>query len=131
MKKWYRSKVQHGSKDGSKLSYPTVNLDVNVLPETLRKGVYASWVKVGEKTYPAAAHFGPRLVKKETKDILEIYILDFSADIYGEEVSFSLEKHIRDAMNFSDFSSLKNQIKLDIEKVEEILRVYPKKEEVH
>jgi riboflavin kinase / FMN adenylyltransferase len=128
VKKWYQSRVKHGDKDGSNLSYPTVNLDAKVLPSSLKRGVYASWVKVGDKTYPAAAHFGPRLIKKELEDVLEIYILDFSADIYGEEISFYLEQYIREVMDFIDFSSLKNQITLDIEKIKEVLKVDPKEE---
>ena len=59
---------------------------------------------------------------------MEIYILDFSADIYGEEISFYLEQYIREVMDFIDFSSLKNQITLDIEKIKEVLKVDPKEE---
>ena len=123
MKKIYKSKVFHGNKDGSKISYPTANLDPSVLPESLKRGVYAGWVEVGDRVLPGAIYFGPRLVKGEDKDILEIYILDFSAEIYGEEISFILEDHIRDVMDFTDFSLLKDQIEKDIKKIEEVLNV--------
>jgi len=123
MKQIYKSKVFHGSKDGSKISYPTVNLDPNILSSSLKRGVYAGWVIVGDETFPGAIYFGPRLVKGEDQDILEIYILDFSAEIYGEEISFTLESHIRDVMDFTDFSLLKDQIKEDIKKIKQVLNV--------
>lgn len=118
-----KSKVFHGNKNGTKYAYPTVNLDVSVLPPGLKTGVYASWVKVGQELFPGAAYFGPRLIKGESYDVLEIYILDFSAQIYGEEIEFSLEKHLRDVMDFTDFSLLKEQINKDIAQVKETLNV--------
>lgn len=121
--KFYKSKVLHGSKDGTKNAYPTINLDPNVLTDDFEKGVYASWVKIGEDMFPGAAYLGPRLVKNEEHDVLEIYILDFSAQIYGEEVEFSLEKHLRNVMDFTDFSQLKDQIKEDIKNVKQTLDI--------
>lgn len=120
---FYKSKVFHGSKDGSNKAYPTVNLDPLVLPADFKKGVYASWVKVGGQQYPGAAYFGPRLVKNEQHDVLEIYLLDFSAQVYGQEVEFSLIKFIRGVMDFTDFSLLKAQINKDISDVKRILNV--------
>jgi riboflavin kinase/FMN adenylyltransferase len=123
VRKFFKSVVIHGSKDGSKNSYPTINLDPNILNNSFEKGVYASWVRVGGDTFPGALYLGPRLVKNESHDVLEIYILDFSAEIYGEEVEFSLEKNIRNVMDFTDFSKLKEQIKRDIENVKEVLDI--------
>lgn len=120
---FYRSKVFHGSKDGGRKAYPTVNLDPNILPNDLEKGVYASWVKIDGKIFPGAAYFGPRLVKQEQHDVLEIYILDFSAKIYGKEIEFSFERFVRDVMDFTDFSLLKEQISRDIKDIKKILNV--------
>ena len=121
--KWYTSRVIHGNKDGSKYAYPTVNLDPTLPSQDLERGVYASWVKVGEKQFPGAAYFGPRAIKNETVDVFEVYILDFSADIYDQEVSVSLEQFIRGVMDFTDFSALKDQITQDIKMVQKALHV--------
>jgi riboflavin kinase / FMN adenylyltransferase len=123
MKKTYKSKVLHGDKDGSKISYPTANLNPSVLPISLQRGVYAGWVEVNDKIFPGAIYFGPRLVKGEDKDVLEIFILNFSGEIYGEEIEFTLEAHIRDVMDFTDFSLLKDQINSDIKKIKQVLNV--------
>jgi len=120
---FYKSLVFHGSKDGTKKAYPTINLDPSILPSDLEKGVYACWVKISNQIFPGAAYFGPRLVKKEHHEVLEIFILDFSAQIYGKEVEFSLEQYIRGVMDFTDFSLLKLQINKDIKAIEKILGV--------
>lgn len=124
--KWYTSQVIHGNKDGSKYAYPTVNLDPSLPSPDLERGVYASWVKIGEQQFPGAAYFGPRAIKNETVDVFEVYILDFSAEIYGQEVSVSLEQFIRGVMDFTDFSALKDQITQDIKMVEKALHVSEK-----
>lgn len=120
---FYKSQVFHGSKEGTKKAYPTINLDPQVLPTNLKKGVYASWVKIDNKVFPGAAYFGPRLVKNEHSDVLEIFVLDFSAQIYGREVEFSLEQYIRGVMDFTDFYLLKEQISKDIKDIKRSLNV--------
>ncbi|NCN45542.1 hypothetical protein GW927_03235 [Candidatus Pacearchaeota archaeon] len=120
---WFTSVVRYGSKDGTKHLYPTVNLDPLVLPKNLKRGVYASWVRVNGITYPGAAYFGPRIIKEESFDVLEIYILDFSAKIYGEKIDFKLEQFIRGVMDFTDFSKLKEQITADVLNIQRVLHV--------
>jgi riboflavin kinase/FMN adenylyltransferase len=120
---FYRSPVLHGSKDGSKNAYPTINLEPTVLPANFKQGVYASKVKIGDKLYFGAAYFGPRLVKQEQHNVLEIYILDFAEVIYGQVVEFSFEAYVRGVIDFTDFSELKAQISSDITQIKKIFNV--------
>jgi len=46
---------------------------------------------------------------------LELHIIDFDENIYGQEISVSLLKFIRGVMIFSDVKSLVVQIQKDIE----------------
>ncbi len=114
---WYKSTVLRGKKLGRKLNFPTVNLDPAVWPSNLREGVYGSLVKYQNKTYKGALYYGPRLVLGETAKVLEIYILDFKNDLYGQEISWQIQKYLRGTQNFSSLEDLKVQLKKDIDNI--------------
>jgi len=114
MPQMYQSLVYHGQKLGRTIGFPTVNLDPTVVDQNLERGVYASHVTVGEKTYLGALYFGPRLVLNETKDVLEIHLLDFTGEIYDQILSFTVEKFIRGILNFKSLPELQTQLKADV-----------------
>ena|SRR3989344_845645 len=118
---WYQARVLHGEKTGRTIGFPTVNLDPSVIPQDTEKGIYASLVKINGKDYHGVLYFGPRLVKNETHDVLEIHVLEFAEEIYGDEISFTLEKFVRGVKNFASLEELKEAIKLDVAKAREIL----------
>lgn len=116
MKTWYTSTVLKGDQAGRTIGFPTVNLDPTVLSSDTKKGVYACVVRHGSKSYAGTLYFGPRLVKGESHDVLEIFIHDFSDSIYGSEIMFSCAGYIRPVMDFGSFDDLKKQIEDDIDK---------------
>ncbi len=111
---WYQGRVLKGSQEGRTVGYPTVNLDPEIVSQPMRRGVYSAEVRVKDKTYKGALYYGPRLVKNETNTVLEIFILDFGEEIYGEEIGFKLGKYIRGVMQFNSMEDLKKQIKTDV-----------------
>ncbi len=111
---WYNAKVLPGSKEGRSIGFPTVNLDPNILVDSFKEGIYASRVKYDGKIYLGALYLGPRLVKEEKNIILEIHILNFKKEIYGEEIEFEVGKYIREIMDFKTMEELKSQIEKDI-----------------
>ena len=113
----YHSEVLHGDKQGRKISFPTINLDPQVWPQNQEPGVNASEVTIDTHTFQAALYFGPRTMKEETFIVLEIFLLDFSEEIYGQTVSFSLRKYIRTVVHFNSFEELKEQIAKDVQDV--------------
>jgi len=114
---WYKAVVLHGEKTGRSIGFPTVNLNPAIIPVQTVTGVYSSVVKYNEKEYLGALYYGPRLVKNETKNVLEIYILDFNKEIYAEEIRFKLGRFIRGVKNFTSLEQLKEQLKSDIKEV--------------
>jgi FAD synthase len=118
---WYTSTISRGDQTGSKYVYPTINLDPAVLPPDTERGVYASLVKLGSDQHHGALYFGPRLVKAETSDVLEIYLLDFAGEITLTEVTFQLVKFLRPVMDFPTLMALRDQVSEDIVKVRKIL----------
>ncbi len=118
--KWYKEKVLKGSQDGRKIGFPTLNLSPLQLTGTVDEGVYISKIKYQNKLYNGLLFYGPRLVKNETHVILEIYVLDFSNEIYNETIQFTVGKFIRGVLSFQSMDELKIQINKD-------LGVFPKK----
>ena len=111
---WFKEKVLPGTKDGRTISFPTLNLSPKKFIGQFKEGVYSCKVKFQKKKYLGVLYIGPRLVKGETHPILEIHVLGFNKEIYGETIEFSFGKFIRGVMNFSSMDELKKQIKKDI-----------------
>jgi riboflavin kinase/FMN adenylyltransferase len=104
-----------GDQYGRTLGFPTANLDAAVLSHVEKEGVYACKVRLGKQFYRGALYLGPRIVLRETKRVLEIHILDFDQEIYGETLSFQLGPFIRPPMGFNTVDELKSQLNQDIE----------------
>jgi len=118
---WLSGKVMKGRGLAKKIKSPTLNFNN---PEVLlgqREGVYACFLKIHKKVFQGVLYYGPRLVLKEKKNILEIFVFNFNREIYGETVFFRLGGFIREPKNFSDFDSLKKQLKQDCSEAIKIL----------
>ena len=122
----YKSIVYKGDQLGRTIGFPTLNLDASVLPSDFQLGIYACSVKIEDKQYKGALYFGPRLVVGETKNVLEIHVLDFDKEIYGQEVEFEIGKYIRTISNFSSMEEMKIQLEKDKEAVLAQLNLFSK-----
>lgn len=111
---WFKAKVIPGKQIGRTLGYPTLNLSDPKILAGFETGVYAAFVKIGVKIYQGVLYFGPRKVLSETNNIIEIFLLNFGSQIYGEKISFRLIQFIRKVMDFSNFDFLKKQIEKDV-----------------
>jgi riboflavin kinase/FMN adenylyltransferase len=106
---------------GRTIGFPTLNLDVSVLSNDLKEGVYASTLQIHGKSYKGMLYLGPRLVVGETKTVLEIHVFDFDQEIYGDEVEFEIGKYIRGIANFSSMEEMKKQLQNDKATILELL----------
>lgn len=110
----YQSSVFSGAKLGRTIGFPTLNLDPQVLPPDLATGVYTAEVTHRGKKYRGLLFFGPKKTFDEVKNSLEIYLIDFTGEIYGQTVSFQIGKWIRPARKFGSIEELKRQLQLDL-----------------
>jgi riboflavin kinase/FMN adenylyltransferase len=116
-----RGRVVHGAKRGRALGFPTINLALpkeRLLP---RDGIYAVWAEMGEGRFKAAASLGVRPTFGGGERILEAYLLDFSGELYGEEVEVSFVKRLRDEIAFASPAELSAQITRDVEETRNAL----------
>lgn len=113
-----------GDQHGRTIGFPTINLDPELWPSKLQPGVYASRVTVAEQTYLGALYFGPRTIKSETTNVLEITLLDFSAEIYDRVVQVEVGDFIRAPIVYepSSFSQakLQQQIASDVDQIKKL-----------
>ncbi len=110
-----RGRVMRGAKRGRALGFPTINLALpqeRLLP---RDGIYAVWAEMGEGRFKAAATLGVRPAFGGGERVLEAYLLDFSGDVYGDEVEIAFVQRLRDEIAFADPSDLSAQIARDVE----------------
>lgn len=117
---WYSSQVFKGDQSGRTIGFPTINLDPSVIPQHMQQGVYAAIVKHQGKQYIGALYLGPRLVVGETKTVLEIHLLDFDKEIYGENVSFQIKDFVRGILDFASFDEMKQQLQKDITAIQRL-----------
>ncbi|HLG26105.1 MAG TPA: riboflavin kinase [Candidatus Gracilibacteria bacterium] len=113
-----RGKVVEGRRVGRTLGFPTLNLEgVHEMPF----GVYAGRVHTPLGHYKGALHYGPRGILGLEQPMLEVHLLDFEGDLYGESVVVDVYNKVRDVMPFTDHESLKKQIEKDVKEVRRLI----------
>jgi len=118
-----KGKVVKGKQNGSKIGFPTANIQIeNKWKLIPNDGVYAVMVEYNSKKYSAMMNIGynPTFASKERT--LEVHILDFNKDIYGEELRVEFVKRIRKEKKFNSEKELKNTLKIDENKIRNLLK---------
>lgn len=112
--------VVKGDGRGRTLGFPTANLTVSSEKLLPCSGVYQGYVFYQGKRYDALIYLGnkPSFQSDKEKVVIEVHLLAFSGDLYGEYLKVFIEKKLRDEMKFDTLGSLINQIEEDINKVE-------------
>lgn len=116
--------VVKGQQLGRDLGFPTCNVRLNRKSLPLH-GVYACDVKVenadmAERLLKGAANIGYRpTVSEEKKAILEVHLLDFDSDIYGEQITVIFRHKIREERKFESLQALQTCIAIDVQTVRE------------
>jgi len=116
--------VQKGQQRGRTINFPTANLDFGDLVRP-KFGVYVVEVRIGgEATWrPGVANTGSRPTVDGEEARLEVHLLDFDRDLYGQLVDVRFRSFIRPEQKFESFDALKAQIKKDADGARAILRV--------
>ncbi|MBW2442113.1 MAG: bifunctional riboflavin kinase/FAD synthetase [Deltaproteobacteria bacterium] len=115
-----RGRVVTGRDRGGKLlGIPTANINLHdeLCPKT---GIYAVTVEIEDRQYNGVANIGYSPTFEDHEFTVEVHILDFNANIYGEKIRVNFIKRIRDEIKFSNISELIEQIKMDIAAAREI-----------
>lgn len=99
-----------GKQLGRTLGIPTANLR---LPEELAVphfGVYACLTRIDGAAYPAVTNIGTRPTVHGRGITVEPWILDFTGDLYGREITLEFHKFVRPERRFDSLDDLKAEI---------------------
>lgn len=120
----FTAQMIQGEGKGKELGSPTINLNLDEVPEKLEEGVYAVWATVDEKKYAATMHYGPRptLGFKRSCEVHLLQVSDVRCQV-SDNVHVEVVERMRDVQDFGDEEGLKSQIKEDIEHTKTILHV--------
>jgi len=118
-----RGTVVQGYRRGADLGFPTANL----LPEKVlvpRKGVYAAVVVLREERYAAVLNIGFNPTFGNDEMTIEVHLLDFKGDIYGETLQVYFIDRLREERPFASPEDLALQIRKDVILGKERLKPY-------
>lgn len=114
--------VMKGKQNGRKIGYPTANLSIADTHKLIpRKGIYAVRVHHAGNVYGGMLSIGFNPTFGGKKLTVEVNILNFNQDIYGEKIKLELIEYIRDEKMFENVQELIRAIDNDKLKIEKIL----------
>lgn len=114
--------VVHGAALGRELGFPTANIELDEPMQLLPlNGVYEVRATVGDKQYKGVINVGVKpTVTGCGKRTVELFIIDFSGDIYGGNISVEFVRRLREERRFSSLDELKTQIVKDVAEVQKL-----------
>ncbi len=106
--------VVRGERKGRELGFPTANIEVGDPDKMLpREGVYAAYGWVDGERLPGLVHAGPRPTFPGFAPTIELYLLDWSGDLYGAHLRVELVERIRDVRPFPSVEALVEAMRED------------------
>lgn len=106
--------VLKGRGEGADMGFATANLELPAMEQVLGEGVYASYVYVRGVRYKAAVAVGKAPMFADATATCEPHILDFSGDIYGEEIQVQPVHFLRPMTRFESVDELVATVMGDI-----------------
>src|SRR4029078_8028988 len=114
------AQVEHGDKRGRMLGYPTANLRLGAHCG-LKHGIYAVRVGVSGTQYDGVASFGRRPTFDNGAVLLEVFLFDFSGDLYGAVLDVALCGGIGQKMKFDSAEDLIRRMDQDSSQARHLL----------
>jgi len=109
-----------GQKLGRTLGFPTANIALEPL-NRLAHGVYAVRGRVDGRIYAGVASYGTRPTVDDGAPLLEVYLFDFSGDLYGRIMEVDFVERIRGEQKFATLEAMVAEIDRDVAKARAIL----------
>ncbi|MDC0947826.1 bifunctional riboflavin kinase/FAD synthetase [Gammaproteobacteria bacterium] len=107
-------RVSQGRQLGRQLGFPTANLPLNPSRVPL-SGVYAVRVFGDHFAADGVANIGTRPTVDGSSRVLEVHLLDFDSDLYGQRIEVRFCRPIREERHFASLELLKAQVFNDIQ----------------
>ena len=106
--------VVKGNQLGRTIGFATANLQVEDAEKLIPgNGVYAVTVSLAGETFNGMMNIGLRPTVDGTKRVIEVHLLDFNRDIYGQLIKVTVQHYLRGEVKFSGLDALKEQLAKD------------------
>jgi riboflavin kinase/FMN adenylyltransferase len=116
--------VVRGERKGRELGFPTANIQVGDPEKMLpREGIYAVYGWVCGERLPGLLHLGPRPTFAGFAPTVELWLMDWAGDIYGDRVRVEFVERIRDVLPFTSADALVQAMHADARRGREILGI--------
>ena len=109
--------VVTGQQLGRTIGFPTANLEVGAEKFLPRYGVYSVDVFLQQTTLKGVMNIGCRPTVAGEAPTIEVHLLNWSGDLYGQTLKIDLIKFIRPEQKFASVEALKQQITKDCRSV--------------
>jgi riboflavin kinase/FMN adenylyltransferase len=105
--------VIRGAGLGRGFGFPTANLAIRARPSPV-SGVLAAFSRVaGGPWLPAVTNLGHRPAVGGREPLLEVHMIDFDRDLYGQRLEVQFVAKLREELNFGSLDDLVAQMKRD------------------
>lgn len=115
--------VLHGRGVGHTLGFPTANIDLTQTRKMLPKdGVYAVRIKNEKLRIKncGMANLGTAPTFGVEKPLLEVHLLNFEGDLYGETVTVEFSRRLRNIVRFDSIEALQHQLQTDLDQCQQL-----------
>lgn len=117
--------VVRGDRRGRELGYPTANVECPVHTAIPADGVYAGWLSRHGKPLPSAISVGTNPTFSGVQRRVEVFVLDFSDDMYGEHVAVEFVSRLRGMERFDKVEDLISTMDGDVARTRALLSLPP------
>ena len=113
--------VTRGDNLGKKIGFPTANLSAHS-EQFPPNGVYLAEAWICGVSYHGVINLGyrPTVSSGKSERVLEVHLLDFNRDIYGQDVEVRFVSYLRSERKFDSVEVLVQQIELDVRRAREL-----------
>jgi riboflavin kinase / FMN adenylyltransferase len=109
-------RVVPGQQLGRTLGFPTANIDYPPEKFLPHFGVYCVRVNTEHhQQLPAVMNMGQRPTVNGQKITVEVHLLNWSGDIYGQQITVYFDRFLRSEQKFAGLNELTTQIRADCE----------------
>jgi riboflavin kinase/FMN adenylyltransferase len=114
-------RVVTGAGRGEGLGFPTANLDISPGQAVPPDGVYAGLAHINSKVYQSMTNIGRNPTFGKNERTVESFLLDYSGDLYGHELSVDFVARLRKEIKFKNAEELQKQMAEDVKQGKTLL----------
>ncbi len=119
----YSGYCVQGKQLGRTMGFPTANISIPEDKYVVRRGVYVSRVRLGNRVLYGVTNIGRRpTLEDAVNDVAETYIFDFDEDIYGAKFSIDLMHFLRPETQYTSKEDLISAVELNKTQAREYIK---------